>query len=151
MNGLTSKRLDNYWKECKRKSRCSEAMVVKASLIFGNGYRRCFFLCEVLDVARMSFYCWLGMLFETVENAHRKADLSRILGMRKDEIAMNVNELCRYQDRVRCYGDTFTYNVDTPKSYLKNIEVIFGDANLQALDDLECLARLEKVTGVMRV
>ena len=151
MNGLTSKRLDNYWKKCNGKKRYSERMIAHASLSFWNGYRKSFFLCEVLDVVRMSIYCWLGMLFETVENAHIKADLSKILGMRKDEIAMNVNELCRYQDKVRCYGDTFTYNVDTPKRYLKNIEVIFGDANLQALDDLDCLARVEKVTGVMRV
>lgn len=151
MNGLTSKRLDNYWIKCNRKKRYSERLVAHVSLFFWNGYRRRFFLCEVLDVIRMSLYCWLGVLFGSAENAYRKAKLSKILGIRKDEIAMNVNELCRYRDKVRCYGDTFTYTVDTPKSYLKNIEVIFGDANLEALDDLECLARVEKVTGVMRM
>ncbi len=151
MNGLTSKRLDNYWKKCNRKKRYSERLTVKASLIFRKSSRKRFFLCEVLDATRMSLYCWLGMLFESAENAHRKDNLCKILGMRKDEIAMNVNELWKYQDKVRCYGDTFIYSVDTPKRYLKNVEVIFGDANLEALGDLECLARLEKVTGVMRV
>lgn len=151
MNGLTSKRLDNYWKKCKRKKRYSERLTIKASLIFRKGSRKRFFLCEVLDTTQMSLYCWLGVLFEAAENTHRKNNLCKILGMRKDEIAMNVNELWKYQDRVRCYGDTFIYGADTPKRYLKNVEVIFGDANLEALGDLECLARLEKVTGAMRV
>ena len=82
-----------------------------------------------------------------LENYCRKKHLSRLLNLQKDDVAVDLNDLLKHKEKIRCYGDDFIYNAATDKGYLKNIEVIFGDAHLEALDDIACLGNLRKVMG----
>ena len=78
---------------------------------------------------------------------HIKRRLRHILKLKRREIAIDENDLHKYQDKIRCYAGNLVYGVSTPKEYLKNIEVIFGDAHFEALDNISCFEKLKKVTG----
>ena len=45
------------------------------------------------------------------------------------------------------YGDDLTYNAVIQETFLENIEIIFGNVYLDALDNLECVKNLKYVTG----
>lgn len=60
---------------------------------------------------------------------------------------MDINELAQRRGRGKYYGGDFTYSAGTLKEWLKNIQMIFGDAHLEALDEMACLGNLNSVCG----
>ena len=144
------KKLDKYWKRQGNKRRLSESLALKASCDFNNekNWKNSIVL-DLLRANRMFVYSILAMLSELVENYARKRRLCKLLNLQSDEVAVDINDLLKHKEKIRCYGDNFTYNAAMDKSYLKNIEVIFGDANLEALDDIKCFGKLKKVSGII--
>jgi len=140
--------LDKYWKRCKKKTKYSGVLAVRSSRVFNSGEceKGCF-IAEALRAIVMFCMCIIAMLLEPIENAQIKRRLSHILKLKRKEIAIDENDLRKYQDKIRCYAGDFVYGVSTPKEYLKNIEVIFGDAHFEALDNMSCFENLKKVTG----
>ena len=67
-----------------------------------------------------------------------------------DEVAIDINELQSLRStrkNVKVYGDSIRYSAQIRKEWLASIETIFGDADLQALDDFSCLASLKAIYG----
>lgn len=84
---------------------------------------------------------------DIVETSRKRKQLCAILHCSADEIAMDINELAKKQERVKYYGGDFTYCAAAPKKWLKNIQMIFGDVHLEALDEMACLGNLNSVCG----
>lgn len=147
-NNQNYKKLDRYWELHGKKRRISDRLALKASYNFNNENNwKNNFILNMIRGSRMFVYSILAMICEMLENYCRKKRLSRLLNLQKDEVAVDINDLLKHKEKIRCYGDEFTYNAATDKGCLKNIEVIFGDAHLEALDDTACLGNLRKVTG----
>lgn len=147
-NSIQYKNLDKYWQKCGKKEKYSERLAVKFSCAFNNEKQwKEIFILDVLRGCQMFFCSIFSLGFEQLENCLRRRRLSRLLNFQKEEIAVDVNDLLEHKEKIRCLGNDFTYSVVTSKEYLKNIEVIFGDAHLEALDDIACFGNLKKVTG----
>ena len=142
------KKLDRYWDKKGKKERVSEQLALKASNILhsaNNGKYK--IISEIIRANSIFAYGILALICEMVENYFRKKQLCRLLNLQKDEVAIDINELAKYKEKIRCFGDSFTFNAHTRKDYLCNLEVIYGDAHLEALEDIDLLPKLVKVTG----
>lgn len=131
-----------------KKMSIAEKITLKAVSMSSDivGYER----ISVLDVIKgviVFFCCIVAMLCEILEKHCKKLYIRRLLKYRLEEIAIDVNDLIKNRERIKCYGNDFTYNAVTDKKYLKNIEIICGDAHFEALDDTSCLGNLKKITG----
>lgn len=87
---------------------------------------------------------------DTLETKSRKKKLMAATGVSVDNIAMDVNELADLRNNgkpVRVYGDNLRFGANIKKGWLVPIETIFGDADLQALDDFTCLPSLKAIYG----
>lgn len=141
-------KLEKYWQKHGQKKRYSERLAIKASTIFCDDYRRKNGrILNVIQGSRILIYTVIGLISEQIENYRIKRHLCKLLNLQKEEVAMDDNDLLKNKEYIKCYGSTFTYSVASVKSYLKYIEVILGDAHLEALDDIACFINLRKVTG----
>lgn len=104
---------------------------------------------SILSAAKLILFGLAAIVADAVETSMKRKKLSSILRCSPEEIAMNVNELAEKRERVKYYGGDFTYSVATPKEWLKNIQMIFGEAHLEALDEMTCLDSLKSVHGNM--
>lgn len=139
--------IDNYWMKTKQKKSSAEKFALKVSHILNSHEWKDRDIFNIFRKIRMFIYYYVAMLCEQIEKYQKKKRLSRLLKFQKNEIAVDDNDLLKGKEKIRCYGSDFTYSVVTTKKYLKNIEVIFGDAHLEALDELACFCNLKKVTG----
>lgn len=139
--------LEDYWRKHQKRRCVQEKLVVKASSIFNSGYKNSGLMKCMFQGIKMLICLLIGSVLIQTHKSQNKRYLRKRFKLQSKEIAMDENDLLEHKERIRCYGDTFTYSVVTSKSYLRNIEVIFGDAHLEALDDISCLASLVKVAG----
>lgn len=140
----TSAALYQYREKCDNHFRLSQWLAAKASdaMMSSEG--------GVGGAARAAELVLFGlpyMAVDRMEASKKRKCLRRLLRCSPDEIAMDINELTEKQSRVKYYGDNLTYSAATPKAWLKNIQIIFGDAHLEALDEVACIGNLDSVWG----
>lgn len=95
-------------------------------------------------------YGMTALIADATEMNNRRKAIMKATGLTKDEIAMDLNELERLRNarkNVKVYGDSIRYGANIRKEWLASIETIFGDADLQALDDFTCLSSLKSIYG----
>ena len=81
------------------------------------------------------------------ESSRKKRKLRKLLNCSVDQIVTDINELSKQKEGVTCLGMDFTYDATVDATTLVNVVDIFGDAHLEALKDMSCLANLENVWG----
>lgn len=81
----------------------------------------------------------------------KKKRLCEILRCPPEEVAMDLNELSQRGSAVKYYGGDLTYSASVSKEWLQNIQLVFGSAHLEALDEMICLRRLKSVWGSVYV
>lgn len=149
-NNMNYEKIDKYWLECGQRKRFSEQLELKVSYFYNNESEwKNKFPLNLVRGSQMVIYSIFAILCEYIEKRQKRRYLGKLLKLQKDEIAIDINDLLKNKENTRCYGDNFTYNVVTTKCYLKNIEIIFGDAHLEALDDIAYFCNLKKVTGTI--
>ena len=101
----------------------------------------------------------IGTISEGFDNKKRKKQISKASGYAEDEIAIDINEFIQHArelgaaedkeklPKIRCYGDSIRYSVQTAKEGYQDMETIFGDAHFEALDEVSCLSSLTSVLG----
>lgn len=101
----------------------------------------------------------IGTISEGFDNKKRKKQIAKASGYTEDEIAIDIDEFIQRTrelgstedkeqvPKMRCYGDSIRYSIQTPKEGYRDIETIFGDAHLEALDEVSCLSSLTSVLG----
>lgn len=105
---------------------------------------------EAILGAKAFGYGFAAVAADTLETKARKKNLMAATGVSADNIAMDVNELAELRNNrkpVRVYGDNLRFGANIQKEWLVPVETIFGDADLQALDDFSCLASLKAIYG----
>lgn len=144
----TSEALYRYREKCDRCFRLSDWLVASASealMRCGDDFR------SVFRAVRM-LLCWLSCIAaDAAEVSGKRKRLCRIFRCLPEEIAMDRNGLAENREQTRYYGGDFTYSAATPKEWIKNVQVIFGDAHLEALEEMACLGRLDSVWGSVYV
>jgi hypothetical protein len=152
----TNRNLHNYKLQKSKKPAMSEKFINKASAIWNGteyyeeetfGEKIAHGLHNAIEATKFLVYGISAITAESLEAKNRKNKLTEILKCEKQEISIDINELIRNKEQTIYYGDTFTYSAATDKKWLKNIKMIWGDAELQALDNMECFANLESVWG----
>lgn len=141
------KKLENYWRKTIKYRRISEKIVLKASMQFGKDDTS-HFINDFFSRFLLLVYMFAYAIFNWCQIHLCRITLMRILSLQKKEIAVDINELLANKENIKCYADDFVYSVITSKQYLKNIEVIFGNAHLEALDSIECFEKLTQVCGL---
>ena len=92
-----------------------------------------------------------GYLMDHIYLKKIKKELIRQRIYRNDEIAIDINELTDMQGRAKVLLGSIDYRANIKKSYLNNLELIWGDACFLALDDAKYIKNLEVVLGKLQV
>lgn len=88
-----------------------------------------------------------AVVSHTYESGQKKRKLRKILKCQAGQVITDINELSKQKDGVTCLGMDFTYDATIDATTLVNVTDIFGDAHLEAMKDMSCLANLENVWG----
>lgn len=137
-----------YSGQYKKANRLSDRLIGKAADAFSRGGRyREYSLRTLMDAARVVIYGFAAIALDSVEVRKKKNTLHQILGCVESELAVDINEFFSLRERTKYFGGDFTYNAGTRKEWLKNLMLIFGDAHLEALDEMSCLTSLESIWG----
>lgn len=105
---------------------------------------------ETLNGVKAFGYGVTAAIADSLETRNRRNALMQATGLEKDAIAMDINELQALRNQgkaVKVYGGDIRYSAQIKKEWLASIETIFGNADLQALDDFSCLASLKAIYG----
>lgn len=105
---------------------------------------------ENISEIKMTGYEMMAKAADVIEKQARKREIMKATNLPSENIAMSEDELISLRKKlkhVRIYGSDFSYNAGIQKECLTSIEVIFGDANLQALTDFTCLSALKSIYG----
>lgn len=137
-----------YSTQYKNTNRLSGHLSEKAADAFSHsGSYSEYSFRALVNAARMIAYSFAAIAADSVEVRKKRNALHRILGCAESEFSVDINEFFILQDRTKYFGSDFTYGAATRKEWLKNLMLIFGDAHLEALDEMSCLASLESVWG----
>lgn len=141
-------KLYRYSIRYKSKPKLSDRISDKAVDVFSHcGSYGTHSLQALVDAARVIVYGIVAIAANSVETRKKRNTLYQMLGCTESELAIDVNELIDCKDGTKYFGGDFTYSAVTQKEWLKNLTLIFGDAHLEALDEMSCLASLESVWG----
>lgn len=140
----TSAALYQYRKKYDLSFRLSNWLVDKASNTLMHSSDN---LISIIRAGKLVILGLSAIAVDQMETARKRKQLRAILHCPLEEIAIDINELAQRRGRVKYYGGNFTYSAGTPKEWLKNIQMIFGDAHLEALDEMACLGNLNSVCG----
>ncbi len=105
---------------------------------------------DAFYTARLFGYGMAAFAANELEMKKRKKEIMKATELSADEVAIDINELQSLRStrkNVKVYGDSIRYSAQIRKEWLASIETIFGDADLQALDDFSCLASLKAIYG----
>lgn len=144
----TSAALYQYREKCDSHLRLSDRLAEKASDAMMRSEDG---LKGVFNAVKLVLFGLPYIVVDKMAASKKKKRLCNLLHCSPEEIAMDINKLAEKQAHIKYYGDSFTYSVATPKKWLKNIRMIFGDAHLEALDEMACLASLNSVWGSVYV
>ncbi|MBS6196028.1 MAG: hypothetical protein KH828_10670 [Clostridiales bacterium] len=130
----------------QRKWRLSEKLAQKASEILYGCEERTIFL------KWWAAFCWgvmgfLGLAVEIWESYYRKKRLMSILKCSEKVLAVDIGELLKKKSNTVYIGDDYTYHAVTDVKYLKNVRLIFGNADLRALEEMRFVKKLRVVMG----
>lgn len=141
-------KLYRYSTQYKSKTKLSDRIIDKAADAFSHGgsYGD-YSIRAAIEAIRVTVYGIAAIAVDSVESRKKRNTLCQMLGCTESELALDINELVDHKDRAKYYGGDFTYSAATHKGWLKNLTMIFGDAHLEALDEMSCLASLESVWG----
>ncbi len=105
---------------------------------------------DAFYTAKLFTYGMTALAANGVEMNSRKKAIMKATSLDSESVAMDINELERLRNarkNVRVFGDSIRYSAQIKKEWLASIETIFGDADLQALDDFSCLSSLKAIYG----
>lgn len=100
--------------------------------------------------AKAVSYGMAALAADRAEMNIRKKQLMSATGFGLDEVAIDINELGYLRNKrknVKVFGDSIRYSAQIRPEWLSTIETIFGDADLQALKDFNCLSSLKAIYG----
>ncbi len=95
-------------------------------------------------------YCLCTLEALKMEEKITHKNLSEILSLPPQEIAMNLVELKKasyLNQPAKCYGRDFHYVPDIRDEWLDSLQIIWGDAHLEALEYSQPLSSLTSVWG----
>ena len=136
-------KLRNYF---QRKWELSEKILLKAYDMIENNENRNKF-CRMCGFLCYSILSCCGLIVGIWETYYRKKRLISILKCDEKILAIDINELLEKKSNTVYIGDDFTYNAVTDVTYLKNVKLVFGNADFRALDNMRCLKNLRFVMG----
>lgn len=141
-------KLYRYSTRYKSKTKLSDRIIEKAADAFSHGgsYGD-YSIRALIDAVRVTVYGIAAIAADSVESRKKRSTLRQMLGCTESELALDINELVDCKERTKYYDGSFTYSAVTKKEWLKNLTMILGDAHLEALDEMSCLASLESVWG----
>lgn len=142
--GVISRALYQYREQYDRGGRLSDWMLDRASGALsrcGSG------LLGAAGAAGVVVFGLSAAALGAWDTRKQRKRLCEILRCPRDEVAMDLNELSAGGSAVRYYGGSLTYSASVSKEWLRNLRLIFGDAHLEALDEMGCLSRLKSVWG----
>lgn len=143
-----NRELYRYSTQYKTASRLSDRLIEKVvDLSSREGNFDEHSLQSKINAARMTGYGIAAVTADSAEVRKKRKELLQILGCAESKFAIDVNELTDRRDSTRYYGGDFTYSAAIKKEWLKNLTLIFGNAHLEALDEMSCLTSLESVWG----
>lgn len=145
-----------YKTELERKTPFSERMVTRVHSVIERS--QCLPMKEspitkareVMYGAQVFGYGLAAIAANEVEMKKKKEALVKATGFDSAEVAIDINELEKTRSKkmpVRVFGDSIRYSAQVRKEWLNGIEIIFGNADLQALDNFECLSSLKAIYG----
>lgn len=88
-----------------------------------------------------------GLIVEEKENKTRRKKMAKIFKCGTENVAASLDDLIELKGKTKYYANDFTYSAVMDDNWLKNIKVIWGNANLCGLDDINKLKSLEYITG----
>lgn len=140
--------LYHYSTQYKSTNRLSDRLIEKMADIFSHGGRfNEYGFLKLINAMRMLVYSIAAIVADSTETRKKRKTLQKILGCKEAELAVDINEFIDRQNHTKYYGSDFKYSAVTKKAWLKKLTLIFGDAHLEALDEMSCLALLESIWG----
>lgn len=88
-----------------------------------------------------------AMISEIYEVTARKKYMSKVFKCNIKNIAGDIDELIELKENTYLYATDFTYSAIINDEWLKNIRVIWGNAYLYSLDDINKLQTIKYITG----
>ncbi|MFV0364582.1 MAG: hypothetical protein ACK5LL_16050 [Suipraeoptans sp.] len=97
----------------------------------------------------MAFFVYLSFteIIIDIEKDQRKSAMAKILNCSKSEVAGDINDFLKARGKVKYYAGDFTYNAVFHKKDMRKLEIILGDLDVMALDDLNILKNIRFVGG----
>lgn len=127
--------------------RLSDVFIEKSSDFFSKASNSASRAWEILYSVGF-FFCTLGgIAADEIDTRARARGLTKALHCSRDGIAIDINELIAKKSSAEYFGSCFRYSAQTDKRWLANIKGIFGNAHLEALDEMGCFSNLESVWG----
>ena len=109
--------------------------------ILKNGKNYAFFLANVAK----------ALYYEEKDKNARVQELAKALQIDPKYIAGDINDFLESSDSIRVYADDFVYSSVFDNKDMSSLELIGGNANLFALQNLSRLSNLQCVTGNMQL
>lgn len=109
--------------------------------IMKNGKNYALFLANVVK----------ALYYEDKDKNARIQELARTLEIDPKYIAGDLNDFLQSSDSIRIYADDFVYSSVFDNKDMSSLELIGGNANLLALQNLSRLSNLKCVTGNMQL
>jgi hypothetical protein len=148
LNNKKMERIVSYYNKDRKNSTASKCLV-KASRTFS----------EMGDLSREDegyglipkFFLQVAAygISKYTEDQIKLTKIEMNLKAKRDDIALDINEYLNNECNQSVYADDFRYSAYINDEGLKNLEVVWGDADFRALpaNKLECLKSLKAVLG----
>lgn len=144
----TETALYRYRVRYERRDRLSQRLAEKTAGLFCGNRTGLPGLMDSMGVFLLGMFATAA---EKLEMQRTRKKLCGILNCPSTDVAMDLDELNGTDRKAQYYGDDLTYGAEVRKESLSNLRDIWGDAHLEALDEMNCLNRLRNVWGSLYV
>lgn len=144
----TETALYRYRARYERRDRLSRCLAEKTAGLFHGNRTGLPGLMDSMGVFLLGMFATAS---EKLEMHRTRKKLCGILNCLSTDVAMDLDELNGTDRKARYYGDDLTYGAEVRKESLSSLRDIWGDAHLEALDEMSCLNQLRNVWGSLYV
>ena len=94
-----------------------------------------------------AFYMISGILAESKEVKAKMQTLMTVFPFSKDEITGDLTTFIESKGNLKAYVNDLQYDASIPTSSIKNLQILWGDAYFEKLDDFSKLESLKAIIG----
>lgn len=102
---------------------------------------------ECLYLPITTFYIISGLLAESKEIKAKKEVLIDMLSLPKDSITGDLTTFIKSRGDIKAYVNDLQYDISIPRSSIKNLHILWGDAYFEKLHDFSKLENLKVIIG----